>query len=463
MARLSAALATSAAFAVYASISYAVLQRVNSAVAQPYMDEIFHIPQAQHYCRGEFGVWDPKLTTPPGLYLVSIVPLYLLGALGFADIATHCTTEYLRTTNWALGLLLFWTTYSLVRRQAPNSPAAATAVAATALSLFPVTFFLHHMYYTDTGSLLFVLLAYSLSLGQRHWLAGLSGFASLWFRQTNVVWVAFIGFSAALREIHRRTGIAGGNESLADSAFRLCKWVLHAGGDVLPVALLLTPYLLVAALFAVFLYVNQGIVLGDKSHHEAGLHIPQLFYFASYTVGISAPAILLTASPLKFARLLIQRPSRLAFGLLLCIAMGIGVKKCTVEHPFLLSDNRHYPFYLWKNLFRRHWLARYAATPLYLYAFWAIRRCLSQRTPALWRLALCVCTAAVLVPSPLLEFRYFTMPYIFVRLNARSLPTRVVAAEMAWFAVINAATIWVFLNKPFTWDSEPGQLQRFMW
>lgn len=30
-------------------------------------DEIFHIPQAQQYCQGDYLTWDPKLTTPPGL------------------------------------------------------------------------------------------------------------------------------------------------------------------------------------------------------------------------------------------------------------------------------------------------------------------------------------------------------------------------------------------------------------
>jgi hypothetical protein len=30
-------------------------------------DEPFHVPQAQAYCRNEWTVWDPKLTTPPGL------------------------------------------------------------------------------------------------------------------------------------------------------------------------------------------------------------------------------------------------------------------------------------------------------------------------------------------------------------------------------------------------------------
>lgn len=30
-------------------------------------DEIFHVPQAQAYCRGDWKYWDPALTTPPGL------------------------------------------------------------------------------------------------------------------------------------------------------------------------------------------------------------------------------------------------------------------------------------------------------------------------------------------------------------------------------------------------------------
>ncbi|KAJ1964022.1 glucosyltransferase [Dipsacomyces acuminosporus] len=430
------------------------------------MDEIFHVPQAQHYCRGEFRVWDPKLTTPPGLYLISIVPVYVASALGLGDGASHCSAAYLRTTNWVLGLLLFWTISSLVRRLNPSLSPAAAALATTALSLLPVSFFLHHMYYTDTGSLLFVLLSYALSLRHRHWLAGLSGLAALLFRQTNVVWIAFIGFSAALRELHRRRGIAGRSDALLGSVLQLLRWALQFDRHTLPIILaMLAPYLLVVAAFGLFLYVNQGIgiVLGDKSHHEAGLHIPQAFYFVSYTMGMSAPVFLCITSPLKFVGAALGRPANFAVGLLLCVSMGIAVKNFTVEHPFLLSDNRHYPFYVWKNLFRRHWLARYTVTPLYLYAFWAVNRALGQRSSALWRLALALCTAAVLIPSPLLEFRYFTVPYAFVRLNTAPTSARAIAAEAAWFAAINATTIWVFLNKPFAWDSEPGQLQRFMW
>lgn len=34
-------------------------------------------------------------------------------------------------------------------------------------------------------------------------------------------------------------------------------------------------------------------------------------------------------------------------------------------HPYLLADNRHYPFYVWKNIFKRHDLVKYALVPLH--------------------------------------------------------------------------------------------------
>ncbi|KAJ2911237.1 glucosyltransferase [Coemansia aciculifera] len=452
-----------AAFAAYASVSYSVLQRVNTEVPAPYMDEVFHVPQAQHYCRGQFGVWDPKLTTPPGLYLISIVPAHLLRVLSPVDSSRWCSLEFLRSTNWVLSLFLFWTIYSLLRQLRPGLSTIATTTTTLSLSLFPVSFFLHHMYYTDTVSLLLVLLSYSLSLSRRHMAAGAVGFMSLWLRQTNVIWIVFIGFSAALRQIQSRARIVRPGDSLLSSIAQLCKWTARLDRDVVEVLLLLIPYAAVALCFIAFVRVNQGIVLGDKSNHEPVLHVPQMFYFCGYVVGMSAPVILPLTSPMWFVR---QCTSRLALVLLLCLAMAmvICIQRYTIEHPFLLSDNRHYPFYIWKNIFRRHWISRYAAIPLYIYAMAAINRCLVVDTAALWRLALALCTAAVLVPSPLLEFRYFTVPYFFTRLHISSRSTtRAVLLEVLWFSAINAVTIWMFINRPFTWSSEPGQLQRFMW
>ena len=35
--------------------------------------------------------------------------------------------------------------------------------------------------------------------------------------------------------------------------------------------------------------------------------------------------------------------------------------------------------------------------------------------------------------------------------------------EWAWFEVINALALWIFVTKPFTWENEPGKTQRFIW
>lgn len=58
-------------FAVFLGMTASLFKVMNSVNPNPYMDEIFHIPQAQRYCNGTFCTWDPKITTLPGLYLFS--------------------------------------------------------------------------------------------------------------------------------------------------------------------------------------------------------------------------------------------------------------------------------------------------------------------------------------------------------------------------------------------------------
>ncbi|KAG8810941.1 glucosyltransferase, partial [Serendipita sp. 399] len=60
-------------YVAYCAATVLVLKEVNSVVWEPYMDEPFHVPQAQAYCESQWEVWDPKITTPPGLYLSAAV------------------------------------------------------------------------------------------------------------------------------------------------------------------------------------------------------------------------------------------------------------------------------------------------------------------------------------------------------------------------------------------------------
>lgn len=95
-------------------------------------------------------------------------------------------------------------------------------------------------------------------------------------------------------------------------------------------------------------------------------------------------------------------------------------------------------------------------------------------------------TTLSLVTAPLVEPRYFIIPWVMWRLHLPPQPTpamfrqqkprdsgEVLRANWAtyfplfletlWFTVINAVTGYIFLHQGFEWPQEPGKIQRFMW
>lgn len=172
-------------------------------------DEEFHIPQAQAYCRNAFDEWDPKLTTPAGLYLLS----YPLGPLGL------CSPPFLRGVNAAAVVLLLPAIVYRIQRELHASPRArarvhthahahanaraAAAQTAVNVALFPLIFFFGGLFYTDVWSTVLVLAAYLATLRDRAWAAALLAWLALWFRQTNVVWVVFMAGVCAVRTLER--------------------------------------------------------------------------------------------------------------------------------------------------------------------------------------------------------------------------------------------------------------------
>ncbi|KAL8876296.1 MAG: hypothetical protein Q9198_005484, partial [Flavoplaca austrocitrina] len=40
---------------------------IETVVPRPYLDEFFHVQQAELYLQGRYFEWHPKITTPPGL------------------------------------------------------------------------------------------------------------------------------------------------------------------------------------------------------------------------------------------------------------------------------------------------------------------------------------------------------------------------------------------------------------
>ncbi|KAH7312421.1 DIE2/ALG10 family-domain-containing protein [Stachybotrys elegans] len=317
------------------------LRLVSAFVPEAYLDEFFHIPQAQKYCQGRFREWDDKITTPPGLYLISSFPRTLMRSIG-AGADNVCDESTLRSLN-TVGLLLLSLLAMLCRQQLEGLlqhgiPLANIGVrsqysAHTALNiaLFPVLFFFSGLYYTDVMSTVVVMLAFLLHLyrvsGRPNSVRSdisvvFLGLSSLLMRQTNVFWsVVFLGgleTAHAVKSLQperaERPEITTLWGQLKYSAWRyslgdvhdpplnlayiddmffcLASLALAAAFNPLRVARQIWPYIAVLLCFGAFVVWNGGVVLGDKSNHVATIHLTQMLYIWPFFAFFSLPMIL---------------------------------------------------------------------------------------------------------------------------------------------------------------------------
>ncbi|KAI0932633.1 hypothetical protein AcW1_000301 [Taiwanofungus camphoratus] len=449
-------------YALFCALSIITLKAVNEEVTEPYMDEPFHVPQAQAYCRGDYWAWDPKITTPPGLYILSVFlkRVFML----------KCNLAMLRITPLLCLLVLPIVLTHLLcyhqRVRPPQSLLTPTPEAAV-VAAFPIAWFFAFLYYTELPSLVFVIATVVAASQGRHWLAALLGAISCTFRQNNIIWVLYAYGSSQLMYLRFRR-VPPGSQPLAKlhdplalvaSPMDLVRSILSAPRILPDVLSSIVPYALVVAGFGVFIVWNGGIVLGDKSNHVPVFHIPQLYYFVGFATIFGWPALVTGGEGLAqdvCVRMFGGRRN-LAITSLTALIMGVTIHQFTIHHPFLLSDNRHYTFYVWRRIFLLHPIIPYLFIPGYIACAWAWYLRVGHDQTLLQTLLLPVFVLPTLIPTPLLEPRYFLIPYILLRAQVADVPMWGVVIEGFWYGAINAGTMWVFLHK------ERAGVGRFMW
>ncbi|KAM9705215.1 dol-P-Glc:Glc(2)Man(9)GlcNAc(2)-PP-Dol alpha-1,2-glucosyltransferase-like [Menidia menidia] len=220
------------------------------------------------------------------------------------------------------------------------------------------------------------------------------------------------------------------------------------------------PFAAVGVGFLLFVALNGGVAVGDRSSHQACFHLPQLFYFLSFSLFFSAPA---WACVKRARRFLLAVRARPALFLALAGAALLAVWRLTTAHAYLLADNRHYTFYVWRRVVGRHPLARYLLVPAYLFSGWTALDLLRGTRSLFWTLGFLLSAALATVPQRLLELRYFIVPYLMFRLHASPLPSPPrLLLELLLHAALNAAAVHVFLSWTFQWP-ESSAPQRLMW
>lgn len=215
-------------------------------------------------------------------------------------------------------------------------------------------------------------------------------------------------------------------------------------------------FIVIGLCFLGFIFWNGGLVVGDRSAHQAVLNFPQLFYFSLFLVVFCFPYMVVCVK-----RVLVTVIKHWMLILMLMLGCIVIIHFNTHVHPYLLADNRHYTFYVWKRLYERHFLIRFLLIPVYLFGAISVNQLLKE-TDLAFRTGYFAFVTLCLVPQRLLEFRYFIVPFLMLRLHIRLKTWWQLVAEFILFVCINASTIYLFITRTFYWpDSQ--EVQRFLW
>ncbi|XP_040579318.1 dol-P-Glc:Glc(2)Man(9)GlcNAc(2)-PP-Dol alpha-1,2-glucosyltransferase [Lepeophtheirus salmonis] len=466
---------------LFASISFGILKGwMSPAESEPYMDEIFHIPQVQKYCAGDFISWDPKITTLPGLYLITIGILNPISKF-IGPIMTLCDTFHLRCVSLALSVVNFLIIQRITiqihgARHGIFGDDKKCLLSSLNIALFPLLYFFSFFYYTDVGSTFMVLLMYCLHLEKRDWFAAFIGFLAVLFRQTNIIWVAFVAVQACgphlIHAIHSLMHMdkknvkfsltfTGQLKELIEGILALLLFYPSTLLKDVVIKCLLTAggYLIVGLFFIAFIIINKGIVVGDRLAHTAVFHPTQMFYFFGFSLVMSFPHCISKMESF-FKHSLKKKPFWLAT--LSLFFYGIIREYGSLAHPYLLADNRHYTFYIWRKIIHRSNWSPYLGIPFYIYGAYCLSRTL-RATGIIFRITFPIFLSFNLCPQLLLEFRYFIIPYLLYRLHIRPEKYSNLMIEMLLYLLINLGTMYAYMYKPFAWPHEPNSIQRFMW
>ncbi|KAL0477448.1 alpha-1,2-glucosyltransferase [Acrasis kona] len=435
------------------------------------MDEIFHVPQAQRYCMDGMmnAEWDDKITTLPGLYVISVPYAMLVRLLG----GNYCDVNTLRSINVILlGGVLISIFFVLMSRR--NSQSTLPIVLKSLqLSTLPLIYFFAFLYYTDIGSILFLIIGYAFARRSRFNLSALSCAVAILFRQTNIIWTFWMALDTLV------TWYESENKDSETKPFALGMFIIFVINRMHIIVVRLAGYIILGVSFVVFVIINGGLVVGDRTNHIAVAHVPQVMYFSAFCVVFMMGELIFDVYRFYKNRGSIVKLIKHYAPLMIILTPIIAVLciKYSYVHIFILSDNRHYLFYLWRRLFRIHinpgqiplsillaYSPIYAVCIIYLCS---LLKGSGKSVLSITCFVLCVCLN--LIPLPLIEFRYFITPFIMLNLNIYAsknigedkIHTTPSLINLSVYGVINLLTLYMFIFKPFV--GPDGEEARIMW
>lgn len=417
--------------------------------------------------------------------------------------------------SWIYGYLLCkrWNSQT-------NNDTFALAKTCVAMSV-PFVLTYHSLYYTDTGGMAFVL-ATLYHIRSRRYLSLCFAILAVLFRQNNIIWVAFavlldtapiilssfprhvlFSWNVAPPRIMRLFREYFGFAALG-IAFGL--FVFYNRGIVVGAKTEHQPVFHVAQLAYLILFCGAYCLLDiliavaspSFNNIEKTRNLTHQYWMPFYSLSFltSAPSSRQRAnaggdgdSTTSYASSLSLM--KIGGNLLFLTLTFFWLYYFSYSHPYLISDNRHISFYLWQRFLGKSPLLRAALAPVYIALGCLIYSRLVYpnvkpvvirddgtftlelasaneensakfvRRNSYWFWCWLFCSALVLIPAQLLEFRYFAIPLALFLLRFPVSSTQGVFFMLLINLLLYGALSYLFLFKPFT--APDGSLGRFIW
>ena len=383
--------------------SLIILYLVNSRVPLPYMDEYFHYNQFKHYFEGDYLSWDPKITTPPGLYYIqNLFSLLTGGSLP----AIRSITCLLFGNLFAVFAMKIYDFQDYNRNNLMRS---------LNLAISPTLFFFNFLDYTDSVSLTLITMSYYYCLVGSIWRMGFCSLLAVYVRQNNIIWAVYLLLYRIIAD--HAPAISSIHGNFVKSIFAFIKVLVLNRSQIIRKNM---GQILIFPIFWAYIYYYNGgrLLFGDHDNHRPAFHPTQLLYLSLFLF-LNLPMTLsdyVHSVKETFNRLYYSRHAFAAYLFLLSACLVI-VDKCSLVHPFILADNRHYIFYIYRHF-------RWAKYPLCLVYPYVIIVIVRQVVTSQEKLAKFITWASIslvyLMLSELVEFRYYTVPFVMLSFELRN-------------------------------------------
>lgn len=380
------------AFSTWLSIIFMSIDRAD-------VDEKVHYRQISRFVKGNYEIL-PNLTTIPGYNIIIAI---------FVKVGGYHSLEKARIISLALSMITIWIFFIISKKLNANDPHIRTLQ----FVFLPISFFYFPLIYTDIISLLFVLVAFYFSLKKQYYSSAIFSILAILTRQTNIVWAVFIW-------VYSYVSIY---------AFRLSLKSLY---EYLRLTI---GYICVFILFAIFVFFNQGIAIGDKTNHEAGLYFGNIYLFLS-VIGLFFLPILISL----FRKIIFYKSNKFfILGSVIGILISISF---IIFPPALHNGNLKLTFFM--NIILKYAYNQYT----FLYALAIFLGFIFIFTARIKKsdLLLFPFTILYLLPSFLVAQRYLIIPLVFTLLFRKETNKKSEFLLLIYLCILSLSFVYMVFN-----------------